>query len=171
MTAELGDERSFKRALREAAGVAGKEQIVKAVDDAVRYANERLREASPPDTATQDEWHVQPIADSVRTYWVKGEPEGKLEKGNAYVAEWEHPHADKLEVGVAPHMIEGNPILVFPWPDAPPEVVEDWQPRWDDPDYWLDEPYVVFTEVEHPGIPALGFIAAGFRRSLQENFG
>ena len=171
MPASLDDERAFKRALREATGEVSREEIVAAVDDAVTYANRNLREASPPETATADEWHVDAIAESVETYWVGGESEGNLAQGDAYVAEWTHPHADKLEVGVRPHEITGNPILVFPWYEAPDEVRAEWEPRWNDPDYWLDEPYVVLTKVDHPGIPALGYIAHGFRKALNEHFG
>lgn len=152
MSGELADERAFKRAMREAAGVAGKEEIREAVHDAVRYANQALMDAAdnPPDDASMDEWHMQPIADSVDLSWERGEPEGKLEQGNALVAEWTHPHADKIEVGVRPHEIEGNPWLV-------------WEDR--------ETGETIFRhKVPHPGIPALGFIRHGFRRSLAENF-
>ena len=173
MTAELGDERSFKRALREAAGVAGKEQIEQAVREAVDIANRILREvgSSPPPGATLDEWSTEAIADSVELEWEQGEPQGELEQGNALIAEWTHPHADKLEVGVRPHMIEGDPILVFEWPNAPDEVRQQFADQWASDDSFLDEPEVAFAEVQHPGIPGIGFIRAGFRRSLARNFG
>jgi hypothetical protein len=172
MGAELGDERSFKRALREAAGVAGKEQIEEAVNDAVRIANRALREAgsNPPADATLDEWSVEAIAESVEVYWSPSEPEGNLEQGDQLIAEWTHPHADKIEVGVEPHQIEGDPWLYFPWYNMPDEVREKWEPKWDDPDNPLDEPYVFRKKVDHPGIPGIGFIRAGFSRSIRRNF-
>lgn len=150
MTVELGDPRSFKRAMREAIGEVAKEDIETALEDAVRFANRALLETTPPEGASMDEWHMEPIAESVTTYWEGGEPQGELGQGDVLVAEWEHPHADKIEIGVKPHLIEGDPVLVFE-------------------DHETGE--TVFTaEVEHPGIPAVGFIRAGFRRALREHF-
>lgn len=148
---ELDDPRAVRRAMREAMGVAGKEQIEAAVDDAVREANKRLLEGTPPEGASMDTWHMESIAESVTTYWEPSEPKGKLAKGDAYIAEWEHPHVNKIEVGVRPHEIQGDPVLH--WVD--PETGED----------------VFATEVDHPGIPAVGFIKAGFRHALNKHFG
>jgi hypothetical protein len=173
MTAELGDERSFKRALREAAGVAGKQQIEDAVHDAVAIANRALREAgsNPPPEATLDEWSVEAIADSVEVYWSPSEPsEGKLAKGDQLVAEWTHPHADKIEVGVEAHEIRGDPVLYFPWYNMPDDVAAQFEEQWNDPDSPLEEPYVFMAKVDHPGIPAVGYIRAGFSRALKRHF-
>jgi hypothetical protein len=172
MTAELGDPRSFKRAMREAAGVAGTEQINQAVREAVDIANRILREvgSNPPPEATLDEWSMDAIADSVELSWEQGEPTGELQQGNALVAEWTHPHADKIEVGVKPHMIEGDPILVFEWPNAPDAVQAEFADAWESDSSFLDKPEVAFTEVQHPGIPGVGYIRAGFNRSLARNF-
>jgi len=172
MTAELGDPEAVKRAFREAAGQAGREEIETAIRDAVKFANRALREAgkSPPEGATLDEWSVGAIADSVEVYWEKGETEGKLKKGNALVAEWTHPHADKIEIGVKPHMIEGDDYLIFEWENMPDEVAEKFRSSWENPDSFLEEPMVAFTEIQHPGIPAVGFIRHGFRRALNEHF-
>jgi len=171
MPGRLDDERSFKRALREAAGEVGREEIQAAINDAVRYANRALLNETPPDGASMDEWAMQPIADSVEVYWEQGESQGELAQGNALVAEWTHPHANKIEVGVKPHEIEGNPILVFEWPGMPDDVAEQFQSQWDNPDSFLEEPQVAFAKIDHPGFPGVGFIRAGFRRAIQENFG
>ena len=172
MPAELGDERSFKRALREATGEVTGERIKAAIDDAVRYANAALREAgrNPPEGATLDEWSVEAIADSVEVRRVAGESQGKLAQGDAWVAEWTHPHADKINVGVKPHMIEGNPILVFEWENIPEDVAEQFRPQWESDSSFLEEPMVAFAEIEHPGIPGTQFIQQGFRRAIAENF-
>jgi len=171
MTAELDDPQSYKRAMRSVVGEVAREEIVAAVEEAVEIANRHLLETTPPESASSDEWHMEQIAESVETYWVKGESEGKLEKGNAYVAEWTHPHAGKIEVGVRPHTIEGDPILFFKWHNMPDDAREKWEPRWNNPNNDLEEPEVILTEVEHPGIPAVGYISAGFKRSLARNFG
>jgi hypothetical protein len=173
MPAELGDERSFKRAMREVMSEHGREEIQQAIEDAVRYANQALREAgnNPPEGASMDEWSTQAIADSVEVYWEEGKSQGKLEAGDRLVAEWTHPHADKIEVGVKPHMIEGDPILVFEWPGMPDEVAAQFESSWASDENFLEEPQVAFAEVEHPGLPGLGFIRGGFKRAIQEHFG
>jgi hypothetical protein len=172
MGAELGDPRSFKNALREAAGEAGREQIQAAVEDAVRIANDALLKLgeNPPDGASMDEWSVQAIADSVEVYWEEGESEGKLERGDALVAEWTHPHADKINVGVKPHMIEGDPILIFEWPGMPDEVRAEFESSWESDSNFLEEPQVAFAKVDHPGIPGTQFIQRGFRKALEKHF-
>lgn len=151
MPAELGDPRSFKDALREVAGEVGRDEIQAAVEDAVMIANNHLLNTTPPAGASMDEWSMDSIADSVEVYWERGESQGKLEQGDALVAEWTHPHADKIEVGVRPHMIEGDPVLVFE-------------------DHETGET-IFTTEVNHPGIPGVGFIRAGFSRALRKHFG
>ena len=151
MTFSLDDPRAFKRAMREATGQAAKSEIEAAIHDAVGYANDHFLNSSPPEGASMESWNMQPIVDSLEVYWEPSEPsEGKLAKGDAMVAEYTHPHTNKVEVGVRPHTIEGDPVLVFE-------------------DHETGE--TIFTaKVEHPGIPALGAIRAGFRRALREHF-
>lgn len=173
MTAELGDKRSFRRAMREAAGQAGQEEIQQAIDDAVQYANEALMRAAqdPPEGASMEEWSMQSIADSVEVRWESGASEGKLAQGDALVAEWTHPHADKIEVGVREHEIEADGgALVFEWPGMPEEVADQFRSQWESSDSFLEEPQVAFARIEHPGIPGVGFIRHGFSRALREHF-
>jgi len=171
MPAELGDERSFKNAMRTIGEEYGRDAIEEAVSEAVRIANDHLRQTTPPEGASMDDWAVESIADSVEVYWESGQSEGKLAKGDALVAEWTHPHADKIEVGVKPHMIEGDPILVFEWPGMPDEVRAEFQSAWESDENFLEEPQVAFAEVQHPGIPGVGYIRAGFQRALAQFFG
>jgi len=151
--AELDDPRSFRRAMREIAGTAGKDEIEAAVREAVEIANRGFREAAsnPPADASLDEWHLEPIIESVEVYWEGGETEGELEQGDAFVAEWTHPHTNKMEVGVRPHEIEGDPVLV-------------WEDR--------ETGELIFRQkVDHPGNPGLGAIKHGFTTVLARRFG
>lgn len=134
---ELGDPQSFKRALADRVEEIRDDQLEAMIDVAIREGNKVLTEQAPPEGASLDEWNTQPIADSVR----------KVKTADGWEAIWTHPHADKLEVGVRPHEIEGNPVL-----------------RWVDRETG-EEIYAV--KVQHPGVPALGFIREGFRRALR----
>lgn len=141
---ELGDPQAVKRAFRDAVEETSREEVMEAAHYAAREANRVLLENTPPEGASLDEWDMEPIAESVSSRWD--------ESRGAAVVEWTHPHADKIEVGVrGPYEIEGDPVL-----------------RWTDPDTG-EVRYA--TKVEHPGIPAVRFIATGFRRALREHFG
>jgi hypothetical protein len=152
MPAELDDEKAFKRALREATGEISSEEIRDAVEQAARYANEAFERAAsdPPEGASLDEWHLEPIIESLEIRRVRGESEGALAQGDAWVAEWTHPHTNKMEVGVQPHHIEGDPVLV--WEDR--ETGET----------------IFRQEVDHPGNPGIGAIREGFQRVFEERF-
>jgi len=152
MPAELDDPRATKRAMRELMSVAGKEQIQAAVEEAVAIANRGFAEAAddPPADASLDEWNMEPIIESVELRWEQGEPQGELEQGNALIAEWTHPHTNKMEVGVRPHEIRGDPVLV-------------WEDR-------TTGETIFRQKVNHPGNPGLGAIRHGFRKSLEIHF-
>jgi len=152
MPAELDDPRAFKRAMREVTGEVSEAEIEQAVRDAARRANEAFRDAAedPPEGASMDEWHLEPIVDSLEIRRVEGDSEGNLAQGTAWVAEWQHPHTNKMEVGVRPHEIEGDPLLVF----------EDWETG----------ETVFTTRVDHPGNPGIGAIREGFQSVLSERY-
>lgn len=171
MPGELKDPRATKRAMREVAGEVASEEIEAGVRDAVKWANRVLLETTPPEGASMSEWNMEPIAESVELRWEGGETEGKLAKGDRLVAEWTHPHTNKIEIGVRPHEIEGGPVLIFDWPGMPDEVRADFEDQWASDESFLEEPMVAYAKVNHPGIPGVGFIRAGFNRALREHFG
>lgn len=152
MPAELGDERAFKAALRQATQDLSREEIQEAVEAAVRRANEAFAAAAddPPEGASLDEWHLEPIIESVEVYWESGASEGNLAQGDSLVAEWTHPHTNKMEVGVQPHEIEGSPYL-----------------RWIDRETGEE---IFRRKVQHPGNPGIGAIREGFRHVLETRF-
>lgn len=152
MPARLDDPEGLKRAMRGSVADVSLEETLEAVGDAVRIANRLFAEAadSPPPDASLEEWHLEPIIESVETRVEGAESEGALEAGQRVVAEWTHPHTDKIELGVKEHEITGDPWLV--WTDR--ETGET----------------IFRQKVQHPGIPAVGAIRAGFRRSLNANF-
>jgi len=152
MTAELEDPEAFKRAMREVVDEVSAEEIREAVEEAARRANESFERASadPPEGASMDEWHLQPIIDSLTIRRVEGQSQGALAEGDAWVAEWEHPHTNKVEVGVMPHEIEGSPIL-----------------RWVDRETGEE---IFRQKVDHPGNPGVGAIRQGFVSVLEERY-
>ena len=80
--------------------------------------------------------------------------------GDSWEFSFDHVAAVFFERGTQPHVIRpvNAEVLLFEWPDAPPEVREKFEPLWSDPSHFLDEPEVMFPEVEHPGTPALRFL-------------
>lgn len=140
MTAELGDERGFKDEIRAEVTAISREQVERAMEDAVRFANQALTESTPPPDASMDDWHMEPIAESVVIEW----------RGDELVAEWEHEASGWIELGVKPHMIEGNPVLA-------------WEDR--------ETGEMVFRhEVQHPGLPAVGYARGGAARAIARHF-
>lgn len=68
--------------------------------------------------------------------------------------EFSYPHRGAVyqEFGAEPHTIRAKKaeVLAFEWPDAPKEVKEQFEHTEGD--------LVFFDEIEHPGIPAIGFV-------------
>lgn len=113
----------------------------------VELTNQHLLSATPPATASQDEWNMEPIAESVEIRQRRGEG-GQFAPG--WVAVWTAetddgiPLMDLFEWGTEPHDIEGNPTL-----------------HWTDPGTGED---VFRAKVRHPGIPAVAAVRFGKRR-------
>lgn len=82
----------------------------------------------------------------------------------AWVFACTHAFAGVHEWGAVPHEIEAKTAqaLAFEWPDAPDEVKEQYEDTF---------PLVFFDSVEHPGVPAIGYMRHGRReaaRNLQD---
>lgn len=94
------------------------------------------------------------------------ETEGAWTWGVAHVAAPFH------EWGAMPHEIRAaaDSALVFPWPDMPDEVREEYESQWESTTNMLEEPEVAFQSTGHPGVPAIGFMRHGLhetRRRLE----
>jgi hypothetical protein len=151
MTGRLKNAREFKNILRAEVMDVSVAELEAAMNDAVRIANRALTETTPPDGASMDEWHMEPIAESVEIRWEPSPPDSGLSRGHRLVAEWKAEASGWIELGVRPHMIEGDPWLV-------------WEDR--------ETGETVFRhEVQHPGIPAVGYARQGFREAIASHFG
>jgi hypothetical protein len=68
-----------------------------------------------------------------------------------------YPHAGAVfqEFGARPHEIRAKKaeVLAFEWPDAPRDIQEEFEHTEGD--------LVFFESVNHPGIPAIGFVRRG----------
>lgn len=65
-----------------------------------------------------------------------------------------HAAAAFAEWGAQPHEIRAKhaQALAFEWPDAPEEIAEQYESTF---------PTVFFDSVEHPGVPAVGYLRYG----------
>lgn len=82
------------------------------------------------------------------------------DRREAWVFTYTHEWSEGFEFGTEPHTIKpvNADFLKFPWPDGPDDVLERFQPMWEDPDHFLEEPEVLLKQVDHPGTPALRFL-------------
>lgn len=81
--------------------------------------------------------------------------------GDAWEFGFRHFAAPHFEFGTEPHTITPNPptkMLKFPWPGLPQSMREKFEPQWNDPSHFLEEPEVLLPEIEHPGTPELRFL-------------
>jgi len=77
----------------------------------------------------------------------------------AWVFSFPHEGAVFQEFGARPHEIRAKKaeVLAFEWPDAPAEVKKQFEDTEGD--------LVFFESVNHPGIPAIGFVRYGRDRA------
>lgn len=84
--------------------------------------------------------------------------------------EWESEQFARWEFGVAPHTIDGDPILSFVWEDPPQWVREEFDQARGSGGQFRSGWRVFFSDVQHPGIPesrALRDAMNGLRRLVQ----
>ena len=81
---------------------------------------------------------------------------------NRWTFDVDHPAAYIHEVGAQEHEIRARraQVLAFEWPNAPEEVKEKFSHTEGD--------LVFFKSVNHPGVPAIGYIAEGRSRTKRE---
>lgn len=82
-----------------------------------------------------------------------------LKEREAWAFSYPHEGAVYNEFGTTPHEIKAKKaeVLAFEWPDAPREVQE----RFEDTEGDL----VFFDSIQHPGLPAIGFVRYGRRKT------
>lgn len=82
-----------------------------------------------------------------------------VEEEEAWVFSFPHAGAVFQEYGARPHEIRARraEVLAFEWPDAPQRVKEQFSHTEGD--------LVFFESINHPGIPAIGFVRYGRDRT------
>ncbi|GGO03509.1 hypothetical protein [Haloarcula pellucida] len=74
------------------------------------------------------------------------------------VFDYRHPAAYFFEVGTQTHTVPGDDVLVFEWPDAPPEVREMFDDSF---------PTVFLPEATVDGIERIDYVKSGMRIAEQ----
>jgi hypothetical protein len=92
-----------------------------------------------------------------------------VESEKAWVFAVTHEFAREHEWGAQPHEIQAKNAnaLVFEWPDMPREVEEKFEPQWESDTNSLEKPQVAFDSVDHPGVPAIGYLRHGRQKARQ----
>lgn len=124
------------------------------VFQSVRVAHGTLRSYG-----SRNDYAVEPITESVEILETsRSQREFRVRWG------WTHEAATYFQFGVAPHTIDGNPILSFIWEDAPQGVREMFA----NTERVDGDPRVFFRSVDHPGIPASRYVQGGINWLIQE---
>lgn len=119
------------------------------VHQAVDHSHEVLREYG-----SRHDYNVEPIIDAHH--------HPTIERGDRYVRAtwgWDHEAAPYFEYGTSDHVVDGNPVLVFIWEDAPQSVHE----MFPDTERVDGDPKVFLPQTEPSGIPESRFIREGIR--------
>lgn len=134
------DYRDFSKAYEEIAQKATEDFVTEWHSRAVELLYER---------GDQYEYEVASVAQSsMPPKWKKAE--------GAWVFSFPHVAAAIFEFGAVEHEIEAKnaEYLAFEWPDAPPEIQEQFSDSF---------PTVFFKSVDHPGVEALHYVTDSWK--------
>jgi len=138
------DHRSFEEAYTEIARKATEDAVTEWYSKAVELLYAR---------GDEHEYEVFPVAQaSMPPEWDTSE--------EAWVFTFPHVAAAIFEFGAVPHEIEAKnaEYLAFEWPDAPPEIQEQFSATF---------PKVFFQKVDHPGVEALHYVTDSWKQVFQ----
>lgn len=109
------------------------------VSQSIREAHDRLREYG-----SRHGYSVDAVPSSLE---FTPSDATRSDRGITVGWHWGHPAAEFFEFGVAPHTINGDPLLSFIWEDPPQWVSKEFEQEG-------DGYRVFFQSVDHPGVPA-----------------
>lgn len=126
-----------------------------AIDYWFKESQDWLAEAAQQRSDLDSEGRSQREQNGLHAIMQVAVPPSWDEEENQWTFSYPHEGAVFQEFGAKPTEIEAKKaeVLAFEWPDAPEEVQEQFSHTEGD--------LVFFESIDHPGIPAIGFIRRG----------